>query len=69
MPNRVPFYYLSHGPNQAPFANPETVRAIGSTTILLSAVVLGSSATPIIEKTLGEERPELEETIGEERPS
>ena len=63
------FYYLSHALNQAPFADPEVVWALAGATILLSAVVLGITATPIIEKTLGEESPDLEETIGDESAS
>lgn len=60
------FYYLAYGLNQAPFADPEAIWALAGATILISAVVLGILATPIVEKTLGEESPGLEETIGEE---
>ncbi|WP_306058338.1 cation:proton antiporter [Natronococcus wangiae] len=60
------FYYLAYALNQAPFADPEAIWALAATTILLSAVVLGISATPIIEKRLGAESPELGEVIGEE---
>ena len=63
------FYYLAYGLNQAPFADPDVIWALAGTTILISGIVLGISATPIIEKTLGEESPELGETIGEEGSS
>ncbi|RKD95079.1 cation:proton antiporter [Halopiger aswanensis] len=59
------FYYLAYALNQAPFAGAERLWAVAATSILLSAVVLGISATPVIEKRLGEE-PGLEETIGED---
>lgn len=63
------FYYLAYGLNQAPFTDPEAIWALAGATILISVIVLGISATPIIEKTLGEESPGLEETIGGESSS
>ena len=63
------FYYLAYALNQAPFAGAQRIWALAGTTILISAVVLGVTATPVIEEWLGEESPGIEQTIGEEPAS
>lgn len=50
-------FYLSYGLNQAAFQDPDAVWALAGLTILISVVVLGVSATPVVEQWLGEEEP------------
>ncbi|MFC6906723.1 cation:proton antiporter [Halalkalicoccus tibetensis] len=51
------FYYLAHGLNSAPFDEPYLIWAIAGLAILVSVVVHGLSATPIVEHQLGNESP------------
>lgn len=54
------FYYLSFALNQAPFRDADVIWALAGLTILLSVVVGGVTATPVVEEALGEESPEVE---------
>lgn len=49
------FYYLAYGLNQAPFADSEAIWAVAGATVVISAVVLGILATPVIEGVFAEE--------------
>ena len=54
------FYYLSFALNQAPFPDSEVVWALAGVTILVSVVVGGVTATPVVEEWLGDEKPTVE---------
>lgn len=55
------FYYLAFGLNQAPFQDADLIWALAGLTVLVSIVVHGVTATPVVEELLGES-PEIEGT-------
>ncbi len=56
------FYYLAYALNHAPFPDAGRLWALAGLTALISITIHGVTATPLIEKTLGDEEPQLEET-------
>lgn len=52
------FYYLAHGLNEAPFAGAELVWAIVGFVVLVSIVLHGITATPVVSKIVSNHSPE-----------
>lgn len=51
------FYYLSYALNHAPFRSPDLVWALAGLVVLVSVVVHGVTATPVVEEWLGKRAP------------
>ena len=56
------FYYLAFALNTATFQDAEAIWALAGLTVLVSAVVHGVTATPLVEERLGDSEPELSDT-------
>lgn len=54
------FYYLAFALNHAAFGDPDGIWALAGLVVLVSVVVHGVTATPVVEKALGEGTPEVE---------